>query len=89
MRRCILRGRKNIFKRQLIHIGAFNIILVRRKMLRAGTPRELENRALNLVLVLRVFAYLINPCGAGRWLLTRIDEVSLLRDGFCAEGSYI
>jgi transposase len=50
MRRCTLRGRENILKRLLIHVGAFNISLVLRKMLGAGTPRELKNRAARLVL---------------------------------------
>ena len=44
MRRCHLRGRDNILKRQLIHVGAFNLSLVLRKLLGAGTPRELRNR---------------------------------------------
>jgi transposase len=50
MRRCTLRGHENILKRLLIHVGAFNISLVLRKMLGAGTPRELKNRAARLVL---------------------------------------
>jgi len=45
MRRCHLRGHKNILKRQLIHVGAFNLSLILRKLLGAGTPRELNNRA--------------------------------------------
>jgi len=45
MRRCHLRGHKNILKRQLIHVGAFNLSLILRKLLGAGTPRELKNRA--------------------------------------------
>ncbi len=45
MRRCHLRGRQNILKRQLIHVGAFNLSLILRKLLGAGTPRELRNRA--------------------------------------------
>ena len=45
MRRCHLRGRENILKRQLIHVGAFNLSLILRKLLGAGTPRELKNRA--------------------------------------------
>jgi hypothetical protein len=45
MRRCHLRGRQNILKRQLIHVGAFNLSLILRKLLGAGTPRELKNRA--------------------------------------------
>jgi len=58
MRRCTLHGRKNILKRLLIHIGAFNISLVLRKMLGAGKPRELQNRAASLVL--RLIGSLIN-----------------------------
>jgi len=45
MRRCHLRGRQNILKLQLIHVGAFNLSLILRKLLGAGTPRELKNRA--------------------------------------------
>jgi len=45
MRRCHLRGRENILKRQLVHVGAFNLSLILRKLLGAGTPRELRNRA--------------------------------------------
>jgi transposase len=45
MRRCHLRGRENILKRQLVHVGAFNLSLILRELLGAGTPRELKNRA--------------------------------------------
>ena len=45
LRRCYLRGRENILKRQLIHVGAFNLSLILRKLLGAGTPRELRTRA--------------------------------------------
>jgi hypothetical protein len=45
MRRCHLRGRDNILKRQLVHVGAFNLSLISRKLLGAGTPRELRNRS--------------------------------------------
>ena len=48
MRRCTLHGRKNILKRLLIHVGAFNISLVLRRMLGAGKPRELANRVAEL-----------------------------------------
>jgi len=44
MRRTHLRGHENILKRQLIHVGGFNLSLVMRKLLGAGTPRELRNR---------------------------------------------
>jgi len=45
MRRCHLRGHENILKRQLVHVGAFNLSLILRDLLGAGTPRELKNRA--------------------------------------------
>ena len=41
MRRTHLRGHKNILKRLLIRVGAFNLSLVLRKKLGAGTPRGL------------------------------------------------
>jgi hypothetical protein len=44
MRRCHLRGREDILKRQLIYVGAFNLCLAMRKLLGARTPRELRNR---------------------------------------------
>jgi transposase len=44
MRRTTLRGHGNMLKRQLIHVGAFNLSLVMRKLLGAGTPREPRNR---------------------------------------------
>jgi hypothetical protein len=48
MRRCHLRGRENILKRQLAHVSAFNLSLVMRQLLGVGTPRELKNRAIRL-----------------------------------------
>src|SRR5450756_51970 len=51
MRRCHLRGRDNILKRQLVHVGAFNLSLILRKLLGAGTPREWKNRFGRLVLL--------------------------------------
>lgn len=41
MRRCWLRGHENILKRLLIHVGAFNLGLVLRQRMGAGTPRGL------------------------------------------------
>jgi hypothetical protein len=45
MRRCHLCGRGNILKRQLVHVDAFNLSLILRQLLGAGTPREWKNRA--------------------------------------------
>jgi transposase len=47
MRRTHLRGRANILKRQLIHVCAFNLSLIFRQVLGAGTPREMKNRGLD------------------------------------------
>lgn len=44
MRRTHLRQHANILKRQLIHVGGFNLSLILRKSIGAGTPREWRNR---------------------------------------------
>ena len=65
MRRCHLRGRENILKRQLVHVGAFNLSLILRKLLGAGTPRELKkSRRTN---VFATFALFVVP-DDGRFL---------------------
>jgi len=86
MRRCTLRGTKNILKRQLIHIGAFNISLVLRKVLGAGTPRELKNRALNLIL--RVFGRLIGLYRPERPIPDSTGGAFAMTGAFCVEGFY-
>jgi hypothetical protein len=60
MRRCTFEGRKSHLKRLRIHLGAFNISLVLRRMLGAGKPRELKNRA--KALVSGQIGHLINLC---------------------------
>jgi transposase len=52
MRRTHLRKHSNILKRQLIHVGAFNLSLILRKLVGAGTPREWKNRTPQLVFLL-------------------------------------
>jgi len=55
MRRVHLRGRQNVLKRQLIHVGAFNLSLIFRALLGAGTPRgvgELQTRLIVAILLL-------------------------------------
>jgi transposase len=42
MRRVHLRGRENILKRVLIHVGGFNLSLAMRQLLGKGTPRGLQ-----------------------------------------------
>ena len=66
MRRTHLRKHNNILKRQLIHVAGFNLSLIFRKFLGAGTPRELHNRGFALpnqpvaplLLLLRLFSWL-------------------------------
>jgi transposase len=51
MRRTHLRQHANILKRQLIHVGAFNLSLILRKLVGVGTPREWRNHTSQLVLL--------------------------------------
>ena len=52
MRRAWLRGRENLQKRYLVHVAGYNLGLVMRLLVGAGTPRELLARASGLLLVL-------------------------------------
>ena len=40
MRRTWLRGRENVHKRDLLHVTGHNLLLLRRQLIGAGTPRE-------------------------------------------------
>jgi transposase len=48
MRRLHLRGRENILKRLLVHVGGFNLSLVMRKLIGKGTPRGLQGLAVGV-----------------------------------------
>ena len=50
MRRLYLRGRDNVRKRVLIHVGALNLSLVMRKLLGKGTPRGWQGCSADAVL---------------------------------------
>ena len=50
MRRTHLRGHRNILKRLLIHVAAFNLSLILRQEVGVGTPRSFQGRR-NLVLL--------------------------------------
>jgi len=52
MRRTHLRGRTNILKRLLIHVGALNLGIVMRAAFGFGTPRALQGRIPALVAAL-------------------------------------
>jgi transposase len=56
MRRVHTRGLDNVLKRELIHVGAFNLSLIFRKTLGAGTPRQLRNRQQTAVFVVVSFS---------------------------------
>ena len=43
MRRTHLRGHRNILKRLLIHVAAFNLSLILRREIGVGTPRGLQD----------------------------------------------
>jgi len=77
MRRTHLRSHPNILKRQLIHVGAFNLSLILRQLMGAGTPREWRNRGSGLLLLL---VYLLLPRQEGRNRLCR-SRISM----FCAK----
>jgi transposase len=71
MRRTHLRGHTNILKRLLVHVGAFNLGLVLRKKLGAGTPRGLFARLLAHFQVLRLaWSRVFDLGGPGNELLT-------------------
>jgi transposase len=56
MRRVYLRGRENVLKRVLIHVGALNLSLVMRQQLGKGTPRGLQDlSAESLLMWLRLW----------------------------------
>ncbi len=53
MRRVHLRGHENILNRYLLHVAAFNLGLLMRRLVGCGKPRELANRPA------RAFAHLL------------------------------
>jgi transposase len=74
MRRLYLRGRENILKRQLIHVGAFNLSLIFRQTLGAGTPRELRNRQLRLIYVAFWFRIALETKSARSTCLSQLSQ---------------
>jgi transposase len=72
MRRVYLRGRDNVLKRVLIHVGALNLSLVMRRLVGKGTPRGFQDYSSEAVLaLLRLWMALLPqaeetfPCRAG------------------------
>ena len=80
MRRCHLRGQENILKWQLIHVGAFNLSLILRTLLGAGTPREWRNlRSAPVLLVLFLFLRENTPHPSYRSRRTSSRPINLVR----------
>ena len=52
MRRAWLRGRENLHKRYLVHVAGYNLGLIMRLLVGAGTPREFSARVSAHLLVL-------------------------------------
>ena len=52
MRRAWLRGRENLHKRYLVHVAGYNLGLIMRLLVGAGTPREFLARVAAHLLVL-------------------------------------
>jgi transposase len=48
LRRTRLRGRENVRKRYLVHVAGYNLGLVMRQLIGAGTPNELVARGARL-----------------------------------------
>ena len=58
MRRTHLRGHRNILKRLLIHVAAFNLSLILRREWGMGTPRSFQTRRSDIILFFCVAAVL-------------------------------
>jgi transposase len=88
MRRVYLRGRENVWKRQLIHVGAFNLSLIFRQAQGAGTPRQLRNRVRSSVFVIFRFQFVIEIPSAHPMALSapterRVGEIYGISHGRC------
>ena len=55
MRRLHLRGRENVLKRLLIHVGGFNLSLAVRKLLGKGTPRGFQGFSADALMIMLLF----------------------------------
>lgn len=62
LRRLHVRGLKNVTKRVLLQAAAFNLALLLRSIIKAGTPRGLDEQSLTLFYaILRLFSALDGP----------------------------
>ena len=95
MRRTHLRKHNNILKWQLIRVAGFNLSLIFRKLLGAGTPRELHNRGsalpnhpvAPLLLILRLFSW--RRCLLSRYCGSAISSAPLVANRPAATPSFM
>jgi transposase len=66
MRRTHLRGHRNILKRLLIHVAAFNLSLILRQELGVGTPRSFQDRRNRFFFRFWVVWMLLESLGEGQ-----------------------
>ena len=76
VRRTHLRGHTNVLKRLLIHAGGFNLGLVMRQLIGAGTPRGLQARVgaalATLVELMGVVRRRLNPIWSSHRLIPAV-----------------
>jgi len=66
MRRTHLRGHRNILKRLLIHVAAFNLSLILRQEVGVGTPRSFQDRRNRFIFRFWVVWMLLESLGEGQ-----------------------
>jgi len=71
MRRVHLRGRSNILKRLLVHVGGFNLSLVMRRLMGCGTARGLQSGLLGLLDRLNAAVHGLGILGSAAWGVLR------------------
>lgn len=77
MRRLHLRGRENILKRLLVHVGGFNLGLVMRSLFGHGTPRALRDAMARALARLRGFIVVVFALIGRRWPSSRLGADQL------------
>jgi transposase len=80
MRRTHLRGHRNILKRLLVHVAAFNLSLILRREIGVGTPRGLQDRWHRLFFFFWLVGMLLRSLRArwGRQQATAAGKVLIL-----------
>lgn len=82
MRRLHLRGRGNILKRLLIHVAGFNLSLIMRKLVGAGTPRGVAALFNGLR---KLFQALLSAASAGETRFRRYRSLVLPNGAFASK----